>query len=205
MRRATAKRWLIGLVCVAALSAPAWATTVTFQPSPANLWNLQHEKCQSWGIQWTVPEGEQIDDAILSIKSIDNWRNEPNALYIHLLDDPKVGTFRSRDKFTASDDWAGQGDLVGIYVDYKHGKKESPSYSMSSLGLLDEFREYAADGVFGFGFDPDGQCSNKGVSLTIITSPVPPPPSHMPEPVTMASVLCGLAMVGGYVRRRLAA
>ncbi len=205
MRRTAAKRWIIGLVCVAALSAPAWATTVTFQPSPANLWNLQHAKCQSWGIEWTVPEGEQIDDAILTFKCIDNWRDESNALYIHLLDDPAVGTFRQRDTYPASDDWAGQGELVGTYVDYKHGKKESPSYSMSSLGLLDEFRDYAADGVFGFGFDPDCQYSNKGVTLTIITSSVPVPPPPIPEPVTMASVLCGLAMAGGYVRRRLVA
>lgn len=35
----------------------------------------------------------------------------------------------------------------------------------------------------------------------VIATPPPPP---VPEPVTMASVLCGLAMVGGYVRRRLA-
>jgi len=37
----------------------------------------------------------------------------------------------------------------------------------------------------------------------IVISTPPPPP--VPEPMTMASVLCGLAMVGGYVRRRLAA
>ena len=70
----------------------AQATLYTFQPKPNNLHDLDHNRHYTWGIDWTLPAGEHITLASLFIDNINDWADEPNDhLYIHLLDDPRVG------------------------------------------------------------------------------------------------------------------
>ena len=81
---------LIGVTLCMAPSAHA--DIFTFQPTPANLWNLDHGKAYTWGLDWTAPEGQVITGAYLFFDDINDWTVESgDLLYIHLLDDPPVG------------------------------------------------------------------------------------------------------------------
>ncbi len=191
-------------VCLAVLAGHAAAVTQVFIPAPADLWDLDHAKYYSWGIGWVVPEGFTIQGAVLAIDRIDN-SEEPESndhLYIHLLDDPAVGTRVWTDYQHGGDNWAGAGPLVANYQDPGRGT-QNLSYDLAVLGLLDEFDAYVADGTVGFGFDPDCRYTNCGVSLTVVIGPTPVD-QPVPEPLTLTALVPGLIGLGYYLRGRFA-
>ena len=80
------------------LSGTVGAYTYTFQPSPrADLWDLDHYKYYTWGIDWSVPDGETVVEASLFFDNIRNWNNRANDLWIHLLDSAPRGAVKGRD------------------------------------------------------------------------------------------------------------
>ena len=62
------------------------AGTYTFTPSDSDLWDLEHERYYTWGIELDLPAGETVVAASLFLDDIRNWRTETNDLWVHLLD-----------------------------------------------------------------------------------------------------------------------
>lgn len=182
---------ILGLGLVGAVSGSA--AVHVFNPTPADIYDLDHYRYYTWGIDWN-PQGEQVSEVILSFNNIRNWREEDNSLFIHLLDDaPSNLTVGADYDPTISDYFAGEGDLIDAWTDPNGGLPGvNLSYKFSELGLIDNFAGYAADGNVGIAFDPDCHYYNDGVSLTVITD--------APEPTTLA--LFALGLVGGAVARR---
>lgn len=143
-----------------------------------------------------VPANERITGAVLSVTHIYNWAPEANdRLYIHLLDNPALGVNAWWDGQGGGDNWASW-PLVAVYSDPDDAASaENLSYDLFALGLLDEFTTYAADGLAGFGFDPDCHYYNCGWSFSYTTAPIP-------EPSSAALLLSGAVPLLGIARRR---
>jgi hypothetical protein len=175
-----------GLVLLVALgAAAASASVVTLQPTPGDLWDLDHNEYYTWGIDWTIPTGEVISSARLSIANINNWQVEQNnVLYVHLLDDPQSGTHRWVDNQGGGDAFAGQGVLLTTYTDDdpEPNPPENWSYDFTPAQLV-TLTDYFANGRAGFGFDPDCHYFNDGVSLQIQTT--------IPEPASLLLLILG--------------
>lgn len=193
--------------CLTLLAAvPAGAGVYTFIPSPsADLWDLDHYKAYKWGINWTAPQNQVVSNVVLTFKGIYDWTYEPDVLYSTLLDNPSTGVTVYTDNQGNGNFFGGQGVNVGAwtdpYGDYAH--RINLSYDFAQLGLLSTFQSYAADGRFGFGFDPDCHYFNSGLELKVFTMDVPTPTDPVPEPATMTMLGLGAAGLGYYRRRQL--
>lgn len=176
------------------------AGTYTFQPTPKDLYDLDHYYNYQWGVGWQLPTGETVTNATLTIKNINNWTLEKNNnwLYMHLIDDVQTGVKSNYDNQGGGDQFALSGPLIGVYTD-NDTQKHTISYNFSDLGLVPYLNTYAADGKWGLGFDPDCHYFNDCITLTVCTTSTPPPP--VPEPMTMVMSFMGLSSLG--VIRRL--
>jgi hypothetical protein len=79
-----------------AASAQATVTTLSFQPSPTNMNDLDHHLVYTWQIGNISLSGLAVTGATLSIANISNWDTNPNVLHLHLLDtaiNPGVASF----------------------------------------------------------------------------------------------------------------
>ncbi len=197
MSRNFSKIAFISLALASVGAASANITTTVLRPQPADAFDLDHFYYYTWGADFRVPTGQTIVGATLKFDDIWNWRQEPNVLYVNLLDNPARGLRTFWDNQGGGNAFAGQGTVVGQWTDPVGGRdrKFDLVFDFKKLGLLDELNAYAADGRFGFGFDPDCHFYNKGISMTIQTAPVP-------EPTTMALLAAG--GVAAFLRRRKA-
>ena len=181
-------------VLLLGFSGIAKAEIYSWSPNPEDLWDLPHNKYYEWGISWSsiIDRTDLIVGATLSIDNINNWQVEENALFIHLLDSPTIGTFFYNDPiYSISDFFLSAGDPSITYVDYDSSPELFQwNFNAEEIGIL---QAYAADGIFGFGLDPDCHFYNDGVTFAIETS------APVPEPATMllfGSGLIGMAALG---------
>ncbi|MBI4846016.1 MAG: PEP-CTERM sorting domain-containing protein [Candidatus Omnitrophica bacterium] len=171
----------------------AQAALYSFEPTPVDLYELQHGDFYVWSIEWTVPKN--IQSAYFTIDGINNNRwwdpQDDNSLYIHLLDNPLPGIYRGRDT-TLGNEFIGQGTWLVTYKDTNGGSYENWRYNFTP-DELDMLKQYGSDGIFGFGIDPDCQFTNKRIAFT----------AAVPEP--MSILLFGPALLGlvGLRRKKL--
>ena len=196
-----------GALALGTASASVMSYTYS-SASPGILADLDDSRYYKWGIDWTHTN-EYITGAALKISNIYNRGYADDALYIHLLNSPPSGATVYHDG-QGGGDWflrTGHGLGRGLarrgpvspwigtwndpYGDPDH--KSTLTYYLGDLGLLPELRSFAADGKFGFGFDPDSDYFNEHFEVTVYTAVVP-------EPATMT--LLGLGLFGLVVGHR---
>ena len=190
------------LAAICLINSNAMADAYSFVPSDRDLGDLDHYRYYTWGIDtpWdtTPDENYQFEEAVsatLSFNDIRNWDNNPNVLYIHLLDDAFPGVDVGYDNQRGGDNFDGEGELLTIYRNLTTVSRDL-SYSFTE-DQIDILNSYASDGRFGLGFDPDCHFYNRGVRLDVCTETVTTPP--VPEPATMSMMLLGGAAI---LRRR---
>lgn len=175
------------------------AAVYTFTPTPKDLGDLDHTKFFTWGINWTHTS-ETITGATLKIFKIYDWAHEVDSLYIHLLDNPAIGTTTFTDNQGGYDNFSGQGKWVTTwsdpYGDPDH--KANLTYDLGALGLIPDLQTYASNGIVGFGFDPDCHYYNDSVQVCITTRDTP----TVPEPGMLSMLGLGLSGIALYLRKK---
>ena len=146
-----------------------------FQPNPVNLYDLDHYKYYTWGIDWPIPNGEKIVGATLFFDNIRNHNTSDNDLWVHLLDSvtPAPGVTVGYDNQGGGDYFDGDGELLFHWHNLS-ATAQNITYTFNTADIL-ALNIYATDGNFGFGFDPDCHFYNDGITLTIETSHAPVP------------------------------
>jgi len=181
------------IILVFMLGGVTEAATYTFQPTPADLYDLDHYRYYTWGIDWDIPAGEIIVSASLFFDDIRNWNKKSNDLWVHLLDSANTGVTECGDGEGGGDNFSGQGILL-------HHWQNLPASAQDITYDFDPFEiatlnTYVTDGNFGLGFDPDCHYYNNGITLNIETASVP-------IPTTILLLSSGLLSFGLLSRRK---
>jgi hypothetical protein len=167
-------RFVFATALVFSIGGWAGAATYIFEPSPnSDLWDLNHDKYYTWGIDWNLPQGETIAAAILSFDDIRNFNSGPNDLYVQLLDSAFNGVAVGTDYQASDNHFANQGIELyhGINLSNTATDIDVIFNSVQIITLLD----YLKDGNFGLGFDPDCHFYNNEITLTLNTTNAPIP------------------------------
>ena len=186
----------LSLTLVAAfLAVPcvAEAYTISFEPDPATLDGLNHYKVYEWGIDVDLPAGEFVSEAVLTFDSIRNWDNNPNDLYVWLLDNAALGVTVLTDNQGGGDYFAARNPLTHTpLVHYKDltTTPEDKTYVFTPDEVT-ALNAYLADDRIGIGFDPDCHYWNCGIGLELTV---------VPEPASLA--MLGLGGVVMMIRKR---
>ena len=116
------KRSLIILCAVLAFISfsavkDAYAFSYEFSLGPDQI-DLNHNRAYTWGLSLSLGENEIIQAASLKLEGINNWKIEPNYLYVNLLDNPhpEIKSYGDQnDGFT--DKFSGQGTYLFTFSD----------------------------------------------------------------------------------------
>jgi PEP-CTERM motif len=76
------------------IASPAAAGWLSFQPSPADMGDLDHTLAYTWridNIPASIPAGQSITQARIRFDNIANWDNNPNTLFLHMYDTSDPG------------------------------------------------------------------------------------------------------------------
>lgn len=186
------KRIAYVVLFLGVLASPvvAQAEMFTFTPSPSDLYDLDHTKAYTWGINWTPPPGHTVIAAELFFDNIRNWDNNPNVLYVELLNSPLAGIHQYTDNEGGGDYFVGYAGGRTNLVTYTNlpNTAQDLTYVFTPAEVT-ALNTYLADGRFGIGFDPDCHFYNDCIKLKLIT----------PEPASVVLLLAGALAA---IRRR---
>lgn len=194
------KKIIITLTLLFFVFGSASAGIHHFTPSPADMYDLDHGYYYGWGIDHDFGT-EKISNVILTIDNVNNWKQEDNMLFINMMEQMDAGLYIGLDNYKVDEYYnienfyEGQGIAVTEWTDTDGGWSGDVvdlRFDFRSMGLVDDFATFAADGNFGFGFDPDCHFYNDGIKLTVITD--------TPEPASM--ILFALGLAGGFARKK---
>jgi hypothetical protein len=197
---------VVGILAISAHAVPSYS----FTPPDPDLQDLPHQSAFTWGIDLTKSNGvangyvvgTPITGATLTFKGIYNWDNNPNTLFIDLLDGVAVGangnkvvqvTDNPNDNVTA-DYFSGQGVPIAAWSTNMTPQDKVFTFNSAQLASLNT---YAADGKIGFGLDPDCHYYNGGITFKIECNPVTVP---APGAILLGSI--GVSLVGWLRRKR---
>ena len=189
-------RWILCALATISIAASAHATvtTLSFQPTPTDMNDLDHHQVYTWRIDNISLSGLAVTGATLSITNISNWDTNPNVLHLHLLDtaiNPGVASF--------VDDPTGSVPVTDLTDDFvstryhndpnwlvKAGTADTflanPTFTTTGINYalnftasqLQTLAAYIANGSdIAFGLDPDCHFFNDGVKFTMTLTPVP--------------------------------
>lgn len=181
---------LLGIVSAGQVNA----TLMTYQPTPADLNDLDHHSVYTWRIDNINLNGGTLTGASLTFKNIANWDANANVLHLWLLDTAKfagVGSFIddktnstpvtdltddfSNARFHADPNWLVASGTAKTFLNDKSFTMTPSTYTLNfNATQLDVLRQYINNGQnLAFGIDPDCHFFNDGVSFTMNITPVP--------------------------------
>jgi len=167
-------RFVFATALVFSFGGWACAATYIFEPSPSSdLWDLDHYKYYTWGIDWTLPQGETIAAAALSFDNIRNYNSDPNDLYVQLLESANNGVASGTDNQASGNYFENQGIQLYHGIDLSDTSQDIDV--IFNTGQISTLLDYLKDGNFGLGFDPDCHFYNDGTILTVNTVHTPIP------------------------------
>lgn len=191
------------------LAASIQAAVINLQPTPADLYDLDHYSAYKWNIRTPSLLGQTITGATLSFDNIRDWTTEQNVLYVQLMnsgswDNNIVTTFsdnQASGNYFAQNSYFG-GSLLAQYNNLPATAQDlTYTFTSAQLAILSTYINDDASGFFALGFDPDCHFFNDGIKLTITTADAPPP---VPEPSTLALFGLGAVVAGFAIRRKKA-
>ena len=207
---------ILGMVA-AASSASAAVTSMSWQPSPTNLNDLDHHSVYTWRIDNIQVNPATITSATISFDNIRNWDSNYNVLHIHLLDTAKYSGVASfiddptnsspvtdftddfiDTRYHGNSHWLVANGTADTFLKNKTFSSSPVDYTYTfSAAELTALQQYLAHGEdIALGFDPDCHYFNDGITFTLNFTPVP-------EAATMAPIALLLAAaIGLEVRRR---
>ena len=193
-----AARFLMVGLAVCALATAAAADTFTYRPSDLDIYDLDHGRYYTWGMERLWDDDEEVIAASLFFDDIRNWNNSSNDLFVRLLDTGPMGLVSYRDDHRETvDAFDGQGVLLVHYEDLPDTAQDlTVTFSVNQLLALNTFADNGND--FMVALDPDCHFYNSGVSLSVTTSPEETP--DIPEPATLGLVVLG--GIGAILHRR---
>lgn len=194
LKRARGVLGALAALALAASAAHASVTTLSFQPNPVDVNDLDHHMAYTWKIDNVSLTGFSITSATLSITNISNWDTNPNVLHLHLLDTAKTSGVAS-----FVDDPSGSTPLTDLTDDFVSTRYHNDPNWLVANGTADTFlanpsftttgvnytlnftpsqllalASYVANGNdVAFGLDPDCHFFNDGIKFTMTLTPVP--------------------------------
>jgi hypothetical protein len=202
-----------------ASSAHATVTTLSFQPSPTDMYDLDHHYVYTWRIDNISITGNSVTGATLSIANISNWDTNPNVLHLHLLDtavNTGVGSFYDSDGVPVTDltddfistryhsdpGWLVKAGTADTFLADPSFTTTGVNYTLNfTASQLQTLSAYIANGKdIAFGLDPDCHFFNDGVTFTMTLTPVPEMGALFP----LVGLLAAVAFTHVLHRRRSA-
>lgn len=87
---------LLTILTFATFQSSLFATIFTWQPKPADMYDLAHQTWYVWAISWSLPDGDYIVSAKLDYYNIYNYDTTsklPGVIFSNLLDNPLKGQY----------------------------------------------------------------------------------------------------------------
>ncbi len=195
----SASRYLFAVCCAilclsAASSALAAVTTLSWQPTPVDLNDLDHHLVYTWRLDNITVNPSTITSATLSFKNIQNWDTNANVLHLHLLDTAKFAGVKSfvddptnsapvtdftddfiSTRYHSDPNWLVANGTADTFLQDKSFSNTPTNYTYTFTGAqLTALQQYLANGRdIALGFDPDCHYFNDGITFTLNFTPVP--------------------------------